>query len=119
MTTITRKIGAFHNLEFKIDLTQYGKTSSDIEDYIFSVKARKSDADNLLLLKKETTGGITASGTDIITALVSWPYDEYDNFKPGEYLAGLFIKFTGDAVADENVSQTFVLQITDDFLKDN
>ena len=50
---------------------------------------------------------------------VEWLHNEYDKLPIGQYQLGLFIKFNGDAVADENVNQTFKVSIIQDFLKDN
>ena len=97
MQTISRKIGAFDDLLFTVDLSGYGKTISDIDDVFFSIKSNLTDNDDLLFLKQQTVNnGIVVTGSDTNVQLaVSWDYDEYDNFTAGEdYKAGIFIKFT-------------------------
>jgi len=117
---ITRKRGDFKDLEFTIDLTKYGKTNADIIDIFFTVKNTETEDDDYLLLKQETTGGITYTGTTVLAVNVKWAYNEYANFQVGkEYLVGLFPQFTGDAVADENATQTFLIKIEQDMLIQN
>lgn len=118
MADITRKKGAFHDLHFQVDLTNYGKTGTDVEDIMFSVKVKETDSDSILLYKTLLNSDISHSGTDLLDVLVKWNFDEYTDFKFGqEYKAGLFIKFTGDPVADENVDKTFTIEIVQDFLR--
>ncbi len=119
-TDIIRKKGSFDPLGFEIILTDYGKTFDDIEDIIFSVKKNLSDADNSIFLKKKSTGGISASGTNIVTVAVTWGHSEYINFELEQtYKAGLFVKFKNDPVADENVEETFTIKIVQDYLQQN
>lgn len=116
---IARKNGSFHPLRFKIDLTDYGKTSADIGDIIFSIKDKLVDADDSIFLKKFSRGEISMSGTTVIEAAVTWLDTEYTTFVVGKtYQAGIFIKFTGDPVADENVSTTYQIQIIQDYLRE-
>lgn len=120
MKKISRKKGDFTDLTFEINLTDMGKTDADIADIFFSVKNTESDADDLLLLKKKTAGQITNGVGSIINVAVQWPITDYVNFQiDKEYLAGLFIKFTGDPTADEHVDQIFHITIKDDLLKQN
>jgi hypothetical protein len=120
MTTIIRKKGDFDDLVFSVDLSLYGKTSTDIQDIFFSVKASQTDADDGIFFKTFLTSGITFTGTTKLEVNVLWGNSEYDNFCIDQiYLAGMFIKFTGDPVADEHVDTTFKLKITQDFLQQN
>lgn len=118
---INRRHGSFSNLGFKVDLSKYGKTGADISDIFFSVKDNVEDDDNTLLLKTYSgSGGITFSGDEIVTVSVAWGSAEYTNMDVGSDLqAGLFLQFTGDPKADQNVNQIFDLKITQPFLKDN
>ena len=114
---ITRTRGAFHDLEFEMDLSSYGKTASDIVEMTFSVKDKLTDPDDSLFLKKLTLSEISISGTNIVSVAVQWPYNEYAQFNIGQiYKAGLFATFTGDPVADENVNVIWDLEIDQDFL---
>jgi len=114
---IKRKMGSFSDLNFTIDLSNYNKEISDVEDIVFCVKKEKSQPDSTLLIKKMSLGEISLNGN---VASVQWGYDEYDDFTPrGRYLAGLFLKFTGDPAFDENVDSTFNLVIEPDFLRDS
>lgn len=120
MTTIIRKRESFHKLGFKVTLTDYGKTIDDIEDIIFSVKGELTDEDNSIFIKKRSEAEIEVTGTDVLTVAVDWAETEYDQFViDKEYNAGLFIKFIGDPVADENVKENFKLKIIQDFLQQN
>lgn len=119
-TKITRKLGDYRPLVFKLDLTgYYNKTVSDIEDIIFVIKGDKSDLDNALFLKKlSDTDIIINSGTEIIEVEVKWLYDEYSNFnKKVEYLAGLYPKFIGEPIIDENTDSEFEIEFIDDMVK--
>lgn len=118
MQTIERKYESFDDLRFEIDLSEYGKTLTDVDDIIFSVKNTAIEADDVILEKKLSLSEIVASGTDVLDVSVIWLDTEYDNFTIGEnYLAGLFVKFTGDPKADENVDTIFQLRIIQDFLR--
>jgi hypothetical protein len=118
MQTIKRKKGAFDDLKFEIDLTTYGKTLSDIADIVFLIKVNEDDASSLFEKKKSLTQ-ITATGTTIVTALVQWATTEYSQFEIGEtYLAGLFVKFTGDPAYDEHTDDLFHLIIEQDFVNE-
>lgn len=117
MSVIKRRKGDFHDLEFEMDLREYGKTLSDITELTFSIKDVLTDADDSLFEKKMTTNGISASGTDVVSVSVEWLTTEYGQFKVGkQYKAGLFATFTGDPVADENVDTTWEIEIYQDFL---
>ena len=121
MQIIERIRGAFDDLMFDLDLTAYGKSVSDIEDIFFSVKSELTDADDSLLLKTLGGGEIIVVGSGSTAEIaVQWDFDEYDGFVVGEsYRVGLFLKFTGDPAADENVDETFRLKISQDFLQSN
>jgi hypothetical protein len=120
MTTIVRKRGEFDDLVFSVDLSDYGKTSTDIEDIFFSVKVLETDADDGIFFKTYLTSGITFTGTTQLEVNVLWGNLEYDNFVINKmYIAGMFIKFSGDPVADEHVNTTFNLKVTQDFLQQN
>lgn len=120
MQKITRKYGSFDDLGFTIDLSTYGKTSADVSDIIFSVKKLKTDDDDAIFVKKLSTGGITLTGSaTLLSVAVAWGYNEYTNFVVGKkYLAGVFVKFTGDPVFDEHVDMSFDLVISQDFLRE-
>ncbi len=122
-TTIIRKLGDFKDLVFTVDLSLYGKTQADVEDIFFSVKVSEIDNDNSVFLKTFLTSGITFTSNaaeNVLTVNVIWLNTEYDTVCVNEtYVAGLFVKFNGDPVADENVNQTFKLKIIQDFLRDN
>lgn len=119
MQTIIRKKGAFDDLHFKVDLTNYDKTGTDVEDIMFSVKINENNNDTDLLYKTLLATEISFTDTDgILDVLVQWGFDEYAPFKVGvQYKAGLFVKFIGDPVADEHVDTTFLVNITQDFLR--
>ena len=119
MQTINRKIEAFDDLYFEVNLTEYGKTGADVQDIFFSVKEKSSSEDDAIFFKSKLTNGITFTDNNgILTVIVQWNYDEYDNIQAGrDYTAGLFIKFTGDPVADEHVDQLFQLRIEEDYLR--
>ena len=118
MQTITRKYEDFDDLVFEVDLSDYGKTGSDVTDIIFSVKDILTDDDDSLFKKTFIDVEITKTGTTILTVNVQWPSTEYSQFIIDKiYKAGLFIKFTGDALADEHVDQIFDLIIVQDFLR--
>lgn len=117
MSLIRRRKGDFHDLEFEMDLREYGKTLSDIADITFSIKESLTDEDDSLFLKTLGAGTISAGGTDVVSVSVEWLTTEYSQFKVGKkYLAGLFATFTGDPVADENVDTTWEIEIYQDFL---
>lgn len=119
MQLIERKRGAFHDLVFYVDLANYVKTFADIDDVIFSVKVKKTDDDDSIFIKKKSLSQITITDEGEVKVEVTWGATEYDKFIiDKEYLAGLFLKFTGDPVADENVDQIFKLKITQDYLID-
>jgi len=118
MQTINRKIGDFDDLLFECDLSAYGKTNLDIEDIVFSVKKDEKSADDSIFLKKYSLNEISFSGTNILSILVQWDYNEYTKVSVGQkYKAGLFIKFIGDPIVDEHVDQIFNLEILQDFLR--
>ena len=57
-----------------------------------------------------------------IDSLVDWGGTEYTDMKVKEtYLGGYFIKWTGEAMADENVENdgVFHIYIKEDFLHEN
>ena len=118
MQNIERKYGAFDDLVFEVDLSDYGKDNTDVSDIIFSVKDDLTSLDNAIFVKKQSLAEITFTGTTLLTVLVPWADTEYGNFViEQQYTAGLFIHFTGDPVADEHVDQTFSLKILQDFLR--
>lgn len=118
---IKRKYGDNKDLDFTINLTDYyGKTAADIVDIIFVVKEKRSAPDNQILLKRFSDGNISFTGTVLVNVLVNWASNEYDNFKFNrKYDAGLFPKFIGDTVADENTDYEFELTIIEDLVQDN
>lgn len=122
MLRIYRKWGDFRDLNFTLDLTgYYNKTVADIVDIYFVIKGDLGNADNVLFLKKYTLGQIAInSGTTILDIDVAWPYNEYSQFnKNKEYIAGLFPKFNGDSVADENTDDKFIIAFEDENLINN
>ena len=121
MVTIKRKFGDNKDLDFTIDLTNYyGKTGADIIDIIFVVKEKRSAPDNQIFLKRFSDGNISYTGIIQVNVLVNWLYNEYDNFKLNrKYIAGVYPKFTGDTIADENTDNEFELVIIEDLAKDN
>jgi hypothetical protein len=117
MPIITRKKGSFDDLVFTVDLSDYGKTGADVSDISFSVKEHQTDLDDSLLLRTLVNGDVSFSGTSELVVAVTWPSDQYSQFKVGKkYQAGLFIKWVGDALHDENVDTIWDLEITQDFL---
>ena len=115
-----RKKGSFHDLKFTVDLTDYGKTGSDVSDIFFSIKADEKDTDASIFLKSLGAGEISFTGTDVLIVNVQWPETGYANFVLDKvYDAGLFLKFSGDPAADENVDRLFKIKIIQDFLVDN
>lgn len=120
MIRIDRKKGSFRALQFKVKISAIGKTISDIADIIFVVKEDFTDTDvNALLLKKATDGVIWAKDTNgDIDVSVPWLYNEYDSFTIDKiYFGGLFCKFNGDPIADENVKELYEVRITQDMLE--
>lgn len=115
--TITRIYGDQSPLIFHVDLREINKTITDIDDVFFQVKNVKTDADDLLLFKKKSLMEITtASESPYVKVSVLWDGTEYDNFVVGnKYIAGLFCKFTGFTLANENVDTEFVFTVTQDF----
>lgn len=118
---IERKIGDSKDLDFTLNLTNYyGKVGADITDIFFTIKKQKGDADTSLFLKKASAGQITYAGQEIVNVLVKWPYNEYSQFQAKkQYVAGVYPKFSGDIIADENVDIEFDLIFLDDTLKQN
>lgn len=128
MDKITRKYGAGDPLHFVIDLTEYpGKTIGDIDDVFFSIKNKQSDADaDSLLFKSQNNGGkitVTAQANPLyLDALVEWLGTEYTNMEIKKtYLGAIFIKWNGEAMADENVEDDGIyhIYIKEDFLHEN
>lgn len=118
MQPIERKLKAFDSLLFTVDLTEFGKTATDVEDIFWSVKNDLTSADDALLFKTYLTGGIAFTGTTILDVVVEWLETDYSNLAAGqEYEGGLFVKFTGDPEADEHVDETFKVKILQDFLR--
>ena len=116
MTNIERKKNSFKPLVFNIDLSANGKVMADISDIFFVIKRKVSDDDDDALMLKNMSDGITVSGMQVI---VPWTNEEYDAFSIGEtYSLGLFLKFTGDPVADEDIAESFSITIIQDFLHD-
>jgi len=122
MQTIKRKLKSFTDLKFTIDLDPTGKVPANIADIIFSVKSFTdiTTADNIIFLKKESTGGITKTSVgNLVTVLVQWAETEYSNFTVDTfYKAGLFLKFNGDPEANEHNNGIFNLVIEQDFLRE-
>jgi hypothetical protein len=119
MQTINRKIGDFDDINFEVDLSTYGKVGSDVADITFIVKSNKVDLDiNAVLIKKLSDGKISHTGTTVLNVLVQWPDDDYDTVVAGNtYIAGLFIKFTGDQVHDEHTDDLFHVVIKEGFIQ--
>jgi hypothetical protein len=117
MQKITRKYAASDPLHFEIDLTLYpGKTISDIDDIYFLVKKNISDLDSAALLSKSLGAGqisvVAQADPLFLDALVDWLGTEYTGMEvKSTYLGGIFIKWTGDATADENVEDDGVYHI--------
>ncbi len=121
---IKRILNDSRDLEFTLDFTDYntrfGLNGADITDIIFVVKKKKGDADNSLLIKKQSLGEISFVGQDIVIATVQWPSDEYGGFEARKkYLAAIYPLFSGDTEADENTEDEFEIEILDDTLKEN
>ena len=127
MEKIIRKYGSSTDLHFIIDLSEYpSKTFADINDVFFIVKEKQSDADaDSLLFKKQSLTNITTTqqaDPNLIDALVTWLGNEYSNFTVGNtYLGGIFIKWNGESMADENIEGDGVYQIfiKEDFVHEN
>ncbi|WP_339877074.1 hypothetical protein [Olleya marilimosa] len=109
MQTIKRNIGDFDDLHFEVDLTQYGKTGSDINDIHFNVK-KDIDSSDFLLQKKQSLTEITFTGTTTVDVYVQWAEDEYDNFNNElTYICGLYLMFSGEPSVDLHADQDFNL----------
>lgn len=119
---IERIRGDEKDLNFSIDLTGYrDKLGSDITDILFLIKADKNDDDDALLIKKMSQSEISKTGTGaLIEVSVQWPATDYNNIEiDKKYLAGLFLKFSGDTVFDENSNEEFYVVVYDDLAKQN
>lgn len=120
MQTITRKLGDFSDEVFKIDLTEYQRTLADVQDVTFSIKSDKKSADDALFVRKMSAGisemVVTGVG-NLLTANVKWGENDYGGLVVKEYLAGIFVQFVGDPVADEHVDTLFKIKIEQDFLR--
>jgi hypothetical protein len=121
MSLITRKKGSFHNLEFEVDLSNYGKVDGDITDITFIVKNSGSDSDASALLTKKLSlteiNKVANAAGNMISVSVQWGNNEYGNFMLNkEYMAGLFFQFSGDPVHDENVDTMFTVKVIEDFI---
>lgn len=117
MQLIERKKGSFKSLLFNVNLTAIDKLYSDVEEIFFIIKENLFDDDDSALMNKDTTDGITIDSN--CQVIVPWTKDEYIDFIINkEYFLGLFLKFTGDPAADEDVKETFKIKIIQDFLHD-
>lgn len=119
MQTIKRKVGDFNDLNFEVDLTNYGKVGADVAEITFLIKEDKSDIDADAIVTKTKTGGkISHTGTSLLNVLVEWSESEYGPFTIGNtYIAGLFIKFTGDPNHDEHTDDLFHITISEGFIQ--
>ncbi len=119
MQLIERKKGSFKSLLFNVDLTGIGKVYTDVSEIYFIIKNNISDPDaDAVMTKTMTTDGIVINADSQVS--VPWTNTEYGNFTINKlYHLGLFLKFTGDPVADEDIEQTFQIKITQDFLQDS
>ena len=119
MQLIERKKGGFKSLLFTANLSGVNKVYTDVEEIYFVIKKRLADEDSAAIMTKtKTLNGITIDAESKI--VVPWATDEYDSFTIGtEYFLGLFLKFIGDPVADEDVEQEFKIKIIQDFLHDS
>ena len=115
---IERKKGSFKSMLFNVDLTDIDKLYSDVSEIYFIIKENIADADADAIMSKTMTDGIAIDSSSQVS--VPWATDEYDSFDVGKaYHLGLFLKFTGDPVADEDIEQEFTITITQGFLHDN
>jgi len=118
---IERKKDSFHNLEFEVDLRDYGKVDADISEITFLIKENATDSDDSLFRKRLSQTEISKTANtdgDIIQVSVQWPSDEYGQFTlDKEYQAGLFLQFTGDDNHDENVDESFTVKVIQDFIQ--
>ncbi len=103
---------------FNVDLTAIGKVPDNVEDVFFVIKNEASDDDgNAIMVKRMADGILVTADSQVI---VPWAEDEYDAFTIDKiYDLGVFLKFVGDPVADEDVKETFKIKITQDFLHNN
>ena len=117
LNIIKRKKGEFHPLEFVMDFSYVNKTYLDVENIFFVIKHRVENPDSAALMLKTMADGITIDADNNV--VVPWGENEYDGFQTGkEYELGLFAKFTGDPVANENVAEDYRVIIGQDMLHD-
>lgn len=117
MSTIKRKLRSFKPLVFTVNLTAIGKTHADVEDIVCVVKNQESDSDSEALRMTTMADGNSIDANNKI--LIPWAYDDYDGFRVGgKYKLGVFCKFTGDPVFDEDVKQIFDLTLIQDMVHD-
>ena len=114
---IERKVNSFKSMVFQCDLTAVGKLYSDVTDIFFVIKANSTTSDADAVMIKQMADGITIDSDSKV--LVPWSESEYDEFTIGKtYELRLFLKFSGDPLADEDVEEEFTIKITQDFLHD-
>lgn len=117
MPTIERKMGSFKDLAFTVNLAAIGKSHTDVEDIICVIKNNISDADTDAIRITRMIDGNSIDANNKV--LIPWAFDEYTGFQGGRgYKLGVFCKFTGDPVADEDVKQVFDLKMIPEMLKD-
>jgi hypothetical protein len=118
MQTINRKIGDFDDINFEVDLSTYGKVGDNVVDITFLVKSNKTDQEaDAVLTKKLSNGQISHTGTTVLNVLVQWPEDGYETVSAGNtYIAGLYLKFSGDPVHDEHTDDLFHVVIKEGFM---
>jgi hypothetical protein len=119
MQLIERKKGSFKSLLFNVDLTGIAKVYTDVSEIYFIIKNNISDLDaDAVMTKTMMIDGIKINADSQVS--VPWGTTEYVGFTLNKvYHLGLFLKFTGDPVADEDIEQTFTIKITQDFLQDS
>ncbi len=118
MQVIERKKGSFKALMFKADFTTIGKLYTDVSEIYFIIKQNAANDDSAAIMVKTMADGITIDSESQI--VVPWGTNEYDDFTLNRlYILGIFPKFSGDPVADEDIKQEFQIKITQDLLHDN
>lgn len=117
---IERIYGDEELMEFTLDIRNKGKILSDVTEIYFSVKEKYTDIDTSLVYKTRTALDITTSEIlpGLFNVYVSWKANDYNLLILNKlYYAGLFVKFTGQTLANENVDKIYQLKIVPDYLR--
>ena len=111
---IYRTYNSENDENFVIEFPE-NKTIADVQDVIFLVKVKGSDAlTSALVSKTLNAGDITLHDLDI--AKVQWAESDYTNLEIDTlYEAALFCKWVGDSDYDEYVERLFDFQLKQNF----